>query len=898
MSEHMIPSVIRHLLHPFATRKPRKFAAILFALGILGGSAAGQAQIVVYDDALENGFQNFSYGVPGWDFASTAQVHSGTKAISFVGNSFNAVAMSRTAQPVNTSTYPTIHFWVHGGTVGGQHIRVDLYSGGNVVANGVLDSYIAGGSIAANAWREVTVAIGQPPLSYSGPYDRVDLQSDTAGAQPVLYVDDVSLVPPSAPPASTMQIEHDVMVGPPGASMVSDRFTWQDSGGHPRVASLAHNDTAPVMGSQGGALREYKFQLSNGQTRTATVTTYGNAGYGGFGYVTDHSSRYVGCAGDDSPLGLAFAGHWSRVFEGRHHAIFRFTQLYPRNCPRSGPVITRYLPVTIDWMFTTGHDNPVWAITYDVDQISDGVNPPVGADMYYDDSRAPYGELNIDGEGFYDLNGTSWGDRYKFIPTNAPGTSMTLNSTWTWNTSNTVPFVKEWIDAALGAAPPYNGDATMGIVQTQTMTQQDAGGARDPGVGSDITPYWTKTDADNIHSAGAFRVPNGDNWPYQANGDNLTGAAGSNNARLTWKTQYGFIGQTTYNLNDGVGATAPGYPKKSYSTYIVLGQHSTVPEPVDAQVTQVEAVQTLTLTASTGSVVTSGPAGNVRADNVTYAPPGYNHVYAALAFNASGNQLDANIAVGSGTLKKPMLIVGNFTGGYPPIQLGGVLLTADADYYASLRPAANELWITLNRDLSGATNHMQILSNGAPAAPTGVTATAFSGTRVDVSWNAVAGADSYQIDRRAPGGGFAQIGTPAGNSYSDTTASANTAYLYRARAVNGSGTSANSAPDLATTVIFTDAPLTAGTTIKAVHLSQLRTAVDAVRLLAALGAGGYSDAAVPGTRIRAVHVTELRSALDPARAALSLSALGYTDPMLAGIVVKAVHFQQLRDGVR
>ena len=44
-------------------------------------------------------------------------------------------------------------------------------------------------------------------------------------------------------------------------------------------------------------------------------------------------------------------GHWQRVFEGRHHAIFRFTQNYPRNCPS----FARTIPVTIDWMFSTGH---------------------------------------------------------------------------------------------------------------------------------------------------------------------------------------------------------------------------------------------------------------------------------------------------------------------------------------------------------------------------------------------------------------------------------------------------------------------------------------------------------------------------------------------------------------
>ena len=80
--------------------------------------------------------------------------------------------------------------------------------------------------------------MGQAPLSYSGAFDRIDLQSDVAGTQPVLYLDDVHLVPPSAAPTSLLQVERDVTVG----AMVSDRFTWQDAAGQPRVAVLAHND--------------------------------------------------------------------------------------------------------------------------------------------------------------------------------------------------------------------------------------------------------------------------------------------------------------------------------------------------------------------------------------------------------------------------------------------------------------------------------------------------------------------------------------------------------------------------------------------------------------------------------------------------------------------------------
>lgn len=858
----------------------------LTLLVVLSFVAAGSSQaqtLTIYDEALQNSFSDFSFG-GGSNFASTAEAHDGTKSISFVGNSYNAVSFARPTPDTSTATYPVLRFWIHGGAAGNQQLRLYLQRDGAILTHFELESYVAGGAIAAGVWREVTVPLA--PLTAS--FDRIDLQSDQAAAQGVLYIDDVILGQEAAEVVDAMVIEQGVTV----ASMVSDRFTWKDSNNEPRVAVLAHNDGQVFNNARGGALREFRYQLPNGSTRIAGVTTYGNAGYGGFGYVVSHASRST-CVGDDSPLGGFQPGAgYERVFEGRHHAIFRFKQNYPRNCGTTGG-LARKLPVTIDWMFATGHDHPVWAITYDVDLAfasSGGAIAP--ANTFYDDSRAPYGELAIDGEGFTSIDGTAWGDRWKFTTTTSP---ITLNSAWTWNVANTVPHVKEWLAGPLTAQ--NKKDATMGIVQTQTIDQQDAAGARDPGVGSDIRAFWNKTSA-NGNACGAQVMPCENDWPYQANANSVQ--FGNNNARMTWKTQYGFIGQNSYTTNNGGPmTTAAGYPKVSYSTYIVMGTHTTA--PVETQVTQVETMQSIALTADVGSVTGSGPAGITRADEVTYDPPGYNHVYGALAFSAADNALDANIAIGNGTLKKPLIIVGNYTGGEPEVKFGGVTLAADADYFASLRADASELWITLNLDLTGAINHLEIIGGGgggAPAAPTDVIAAASSSTQVDITWTASVGADSYEVDRSAGGGVFTLVGSPVENSFSDTTAIANTSYLYQVRAVNGAGTSADSTSDLATTVIFTDSPVTTATRVKTTHLSQLRTAVNAVRTLGGLGAFAYTDAVATTLKIKAVHYTQLRTALDEARTALGLSTGGYTDPTLANVKVKAIHTEELRERVK
>jgi hypothetical protein len=682
-------------------------AAVLFAAALARPALA--QSLVVYDDALQNGFGDWSYG-GGSNLANTTPVHGGTHSIALAGNDFNAVSFTHESGPLATTSYPVLHFWIHGGTSGNQALTLIVQKNcsapGNpceTVAQAGLNGFIAGGAAGAGTWREVTVPITQAPLSYSGSFDRFDIQSNAAGTQAAVYFDDIALqsgtdvVDPifgngfegSAPAANGLVEEHDVTV----AAMVSDRFSWRDAANKPRVAVLAHNDgqIGPIApgGAQnrGGALREFRYQMPDDSTRVAGVTNYGNGGQGGFGYVVSHSawpSDGGGCNGDDSPLGYGTPGAFQRVFEGRHHAIFRFTQNYPRHCSAAPGGATASLPVTIDWTFSTGRDNPLWSITYDMSALP--------ANYLFDDSRAPYGELNIDGAGATDISGVGWGDRWQFRSTSAP---VTLDSTWTWNTPNTVPYVKLWITST---------NATMGIVQSQTMTQQDAGARNE--FYHDVTAFWNHTSAQGDAGDG-YAMPWQDSWPYQANSFSIDVGASNNNARLTWGTSYGFLGQSSYSVHDGVVTTASGYPRKSYSVYIVLGPDSA--SPVEAQRSEIETIQTLAMTATVGSVATSGPAGPARADTMTYAPSGYDPVHGALTFAAAGNALDANIAVGAGrTLAHPLLVVRSMSAYPSTVKLNGSTLVADTDYFPSLRAGANELWLTLNRNLSGATNRLQL----------------------------------------------------------------------------------------------------------------------------------------------------------------------------------------------
>ncbi len=197
------------------------------------------------------------------------------------------------------------------------------------------------------------------------------------------------------------------------------------------------------------------------------------------------------------------------------------------------------------------------------------------------------------------------------------------------------------------------------------------------------------------------------------------------------------------------------------------------------------------------------------------------------------------------------------------------------------------------------------VGTGVTPVPANVVATAsIDASQVAVTWTAVAGA-TYEVYRKGPlsTASFTLINSPTTNSFTDSATfglAANSAYLYRVRAVIAGVSSLDSAADLATTVAYTDNPIVAGSTfIKAEHLTQLRTAITAVAALANTTVSFTDTTITPSTTpIKSVHVTEIRTALDAARSALGLPPLSYTNSAASNTVIHATDFTELRTGMQ
>jgi len=655
------------------------------------GIDAAAADLVVYDNASENGFNQACSFNASPDFAETAVVHSAPAAISFAPASFGAVSWCTPAS-LSTTSYSAITFWVNGGASGGQDLELVLGLNGQPmpVASASLATLL-GQPIPANAWVEVNASFDSGPMAYSGNFDQISIQdnsgNDPAAPQPTVYFDDVSLtgrvsvndqifkngfetVTGTAP----ILIEQNVTACT--GNLIAERYTWQDAGGWTRSATFSHNDTNQ-NGAHEGELCDYTYHTDAATVRDVQELTAGGAG--GFGYIVSHlvyqSAAYnaaIAHDGDDSPLGHGFKGTFTRLLSGRHHAILRFQLDYPRWGVPASNVPTKYdVPVTIDWLIATGRDHSLWSVSYDLSAAPDRAIEA--------DSRAPYGDMAFDGAGSAagygnDVSGVAWGDHYKFTTTQVP---MTLNSGWTWNQRNTIPYVYLWTQAP---AP----DAEMGIVQTEDIDKQDAASEFTSG-------FWTHTSADLTGCPGSYTMPCVDyQWAYQANADD-TDTTPKGDKHLTWGTGYGFLGDSAYTGNDP-NTTHSGWSQQSYSTFVTFGLHSVA--TTSRQVTEVENAMSSTFSAAQGMVLAGGPSG-------------YDRVYATwnVDVGASANAADVTLAAGGSGLRNPIFVLHHHSAAPPAaVSLDGASLVADVDYFATVdtsAPADTRLWITVNRTWTG-----------------------------------------------------------------------------------------------------------------------------------------------------------------------------------------------------
>jgi subtilisin family serine protease len=209
----------------------------------------------------------------------------------------------------------------------------------------------------------------------------------------------------------------------------------------------------------------------------------------------------------------------------------------------------------------------------------------------------------------------------------------------------------------------------------------------------------------------------------------------------------------------------------------------------------------------------------------------------------------------------------------------------------------------------------------APPGPHGATLSLFNGTNPEGNWRLFVVDDAAGVSGSVAGGwtlslttapadyagASGQVTIPAGATSRTIAVAVNgdtvaeTTETFKVVLSGALGASIADAEGLATIVNddFTD-PSLSGLPAKAVHIAELRAAINDARAARGLSAFSFTDAITAAqTPIRALHITELRTALNQAYSAATLAPPVYTDPTIVpGVtIVRAAHITELRNAV-
>jgi len=155
--------------------------------------ATASPDLIVYNDALNSGWANWSWGAAA-NFAAASPVHSGKYSIAVTITSAWGGLYLAASPAISSSPYDTLQFWVNGGVAGGRKVQVMLADGSyNLLTNNAVKV-----PITAGAWTQVKVKLSD--LGGPGQIGGIVWQDTSGGAQPTFYLDDISFINQGVPP--------------------------------------------------------------------------------------------------------------------------------------------------------------------------------------------------------------------------------------------------------------------------------------------------------------------------------------------------------------------------------------------------------------------------------------------------------------------------------------------------------------------------------------------------------------------------------------------------------------------------------------------------------------------------------------------------------------------------
>ena len=173
-----------------------KIKVFIFTIISLVNQSIFSAEIIVYDDTLQNGFQDWSWATH--DINNTSPVSAGTSSISMQPDNWTGVFFHNETA-INLADNNRLSFMLHGGANGGQSIRVYFQDNGSSIAT--IDLPL----ISANSWQNMVISLSDLGVTF-GSFQDIVFQDNTGTDQTEIYIDDVKILDNIDPPIDSTPV--------------------------------------------------------------------------------------------------------------------------------------------------------------------------------------------------------------------------------------------------------------------------------------------------------------------------------------------------------------------------------------------------------------------------------------------------------------------------------------------------------------------------------------------------------------------------------------------------------------------------------------------------------------------------------------------------------------------
>ncbi len=154
------------------------------ALAAAGPETQAQSSQIIYDNSLENGWED--WGWAAHNYSNPSPAHAGAASVSVTCNAYDALYMHHAA--FDSTPFTNLSFWANGGAAGGQRLSVAVTIGGS--SQGWFD---LARTLPANAWTNVVIPLATLGGDDTPALDGVWIGIDTGSSIPTFYLDDITL---------------------------------------------------------------------------------------------------------------------------------------------------------------------------------------------------------------------------------------------------------------------------------------------------------------------------------------------------------------------------------------------------------------------------------------------------------------------------------------------------------------------------------------------------------------------------------------------------------------------------------------------------------------------------------------------------------------------------------